>query len=99
MRNEVGLRAGVDRFEEIRREKIPLMKGNDQRSWIKALDCANLAWVGEMVTRSALERRNPEGSITVTISLSWIKVCRNGSNFAKTETASTADPNRLRSPR
>jgi succinate dehydrogenase/fumarate reductase flavoprotein subunit len=56
-----GLKAGVDRFEEIRRDKIPLLKGNDQRSWIKALNCANLAWVGEMVTRSALERRESRG--------------------------------------
>ena len=61
VRNESGLNSGIARFEEIRREKIPLLKGKDQRSWIKALDCANLAWVGEMVTRSALERRESRG--------------------------------------
>jgi succinate dehydrogenase/fumarate reductase flavoprotein subunit len=48
VRNETGLNSGVAGYEEIRREKIPLLKGQDQRSWIKALDCANLAWVGEI---------------------------------------------------
>jgi fumarate reductase (CoM/CoB) subunit A len=61
VRNEAGLLSGVASFETIRREKMPLVKGKDQRSWIKALECANLAWVGEMVTRSALERRESRG--------------------------------------
>jgi succinate dehydrogenase/fumarate reductase flavoprotein subunit len=61
VRNKPGLEAGVKGFEEIRREKIAKTKGGDQRSWIKALECANLAWVGEMVTRSALERCESRG--------------------------------------
>ncbi|HZD40271.1 MAG TPA: hypothetical protein VE131_06080, partial [Terriglobales bacterium] len=52
---------GIDQFESLRKEKIPCMKGTDQRGWIKALECANLAWVGEMVTRSACERRETRG--------------------------------------
>jgi succinate dehydrogenase/fumarate reductase flavoprotein subunit len=61
VRNQSGLKVGVNGFEEIRREKIPKIKGSEQRSWIKALECANLAWVGEMVTRSALERTESRG--------------------------------------
>jgi succinate dehydrogenase/fumarate reductase flavoprotein subunit len=61
VRNQTGLVAGINGFEEIRREKIAKTKGVDQRSWIKALECANLAWVGEMVTRSALARSESRG--------------------------------------
>lgn len=61
VRNHRGLKIGIDGFEEIRRGKIGKVKGNDQRSWIKALECANLAWVGEMVTRSALARTESRG--------------------------------------
>ncbi|MGH7886371.1 MAG: FAD-dependent oxidoreductase, partial [Candidatus Binatia bacterium] len=61
VRNRKGLEAGVNGFEEIRRAKIAKVKGNDQRSWIKALECANLACVGEMVTRSALARNESRG--------------------------------------
>jgi len=62
-----------------------LVKGKDQRSWIKALDCANLAWVGEMVTRSALERRESRGQhyredypAKEADLLKWIKVLKDG---------------------
>jgi fumarate reductase (CoM/CoB) subunit A len=61
VRNEAGLRSGLNKFEEIRREKVPATKGKDQRGLIKALECANLAWVGEMVTRCALERKESRG--------------------------------------
>ncbi len=61
VRNDRGLKTGIKGFEEIRRGKIGKVKGNDQRSWIKALECANLAWVGEMVTRSALARTESRG--------------------------------------
>jgi fumarate reductase flavoprotein subunit len=61
VRNAQGLNVGISGFETIRRGKIPDMKGKDQRSWIKALECANLAWVGEMVTRGALERTESRG--------------------------------------
>jgi succinate dehydrogenase/fumarate reductase flavoprotein subunit len=61
VRNENGLRMGIDGFEEIQHAKIPRVKGKDQRGWIKALECANLARVGEMVARSALERRESRG--------------------------------------
>jgi fumarate reductase (CoM/CoB) subunit A len=61
VRNERGLRHGVKRFEELRFEKIPKMRGADVRGWIKALECANLAFCGEMIARSALERRESRG--------------------------------------
>ena len=61
VRNESGLKKGIEKFREIRCEKIARLKGTDQRSWIKALECANLARVGEMVARSALERRESRG--------------------------------------
>jgi succinate dehydrogenase/fumarate reductase flavoprotein subunit len=61
VRNAAGLHAGMTRFEAIRREKIPEIRAQDQRSWIKAIECTNLAWVGEMVTRSALERCESRG--------------------------------------
>ena len=61
VRNESGLARGIERFREIRCEKIPQTKGKDLRGWIKALECGNLAWVGEMVARSALERRETRG--------------------------------------
>ncbi len=61
VRNENGLKDGLRRFEEIRMEKVPKVKGKNLRSWIKALECINLAWVGEMVARSALERRESRG--------------------------------------
>ena len=94
VRNETGLNSGIARFEEIRLEKIPLVKGKDQRGWIKALNCANLAWIGEMVTRSALERRESRGQHfrddypAKEESLpKWIKVSKNGSTVeCKTET-------------
>jgi len=60
VRNETGLNTGVAGFDAIRK-KISELKGTDQRSWIKALECANLAWVGAMVTRSALARRESRG--------------------------------------
>lgn len=61
VRNENGLNQGIAGFEAIRKEKIAQVKGNDQRSWIKALECANLAWIGEMVTQSALARNESRG--------------------------------------
>lgn len=85
VRNEAGLKSGIAGFEEIRRNKIPLVKGKDQRHWIKALDCANLAWVGEMVTRSALERRESRGQhfrddypSKEKTDLKWIKIYKSG---------------------
>ncbi len=61
VRNEDGLRTGIRRFEEIRRETAPRIKGKDLRALIKALECENLAWVGEIVARSALERNESRG--------------------------------------
>lgn len=61
VRSADGLRSGMRRFEEIRREKAPKTKGKDLRALIKALECENLAWVGEMVARSALERNESRG--------------------------------------
>ena len=57
VRNEGGLTAGIERFREIRREKVPRLKADNLRDLIKSLECSNLAWVGEMVARCALERR------------------------------------------
>jgi succinate dehydrogenase/fumarate reductase flavoprotein subunit len=64
VRDESGLTRGIEKFREIRCEKIPQLKGKDLRGWIKALECANLARVGEMVARSALERRESRGQHT-----------------------------------
>jgi succinate dehydrogenase/fumarate reductase flavoprotein subunit len=61
LRNASGLARGIERFMEIRREKIPRTRGKDIRGWIKALECANLARVGEMVARSASERTETRG--------------------------------------
>jgi succinate dehydrogenase/fumarate reductase flavoprotein subunit len=86
VRNAQGLKKGVSGFEEIRRDKIWRVKGRDQRGWIKALECANLAWVGEMVAKCALERRESRGQHyrddypqrDDTNLLTWNKVFRSG---------------------
>jgi succinate dehydrogenase/fumarate reductase flavoprotein subunit len=61
VRNERGLQKGISAFEEIRREKIPRLKSREQRGWIKALECCNLAWIGEVVAKCALERTESRG--------------------------------------
>jgi succinate dehydrogenase/fumarate reductase flavoprotein subunit len=61
VRNGPGLAKGIEKFRQIRCEKIPRTTGKDLRGWIKALECGNLAWVGEMIARSALERRESRG--------------------------------------
>ncbi len=61
VRNADRLKTGMEKFAEIRTEKTPRIKGKDLRSLIKALECKNLAWVGEMVARSALERSESRG--------------------------------------
>ena len=61
VRNEPGLKSGIEKFREIRCEKIPQTRGKDLKGWIKALECSNLAQVGEMVARSALERQETRG--------------------------------------
>jgi succinate dehydrogenase/fumarate reductase flavoprotein subunit len=64
VRNEGGLTAGIERFREIRREKVPRLKADNLRDLIKSLECSNLAWVGEMVARCALERKESRGQHT-----------------------------------
>ena len=64
VRNERGLTAGLERFQEIRREKVPRLKADNLRDLIKSLECSNLAWVGEMVAACALERRESRGQHT-----------------------------------
>ena len=64
VRNERGLTAGLDRFQEIRREKVPRLKADNIRDLIKSLECSNLSWVGEMVARCALERKESRGQHT-----------------------------------
>lgn len=64
VRNERGLTAGLDRFREIRREKVPRLKAANVRDLVKALECSNLSRVGEMVARCALERRESRGQHT-----------------------------------
>jgi succinate dehydrogenase/fumarate reductase flavoprotein subunit len=87
VRNENGLRVGIYGFEEIQHAKVPHVKGSDQRGWIKALECANLGRVGEMVTRSALERRESRGQHyredypeTDECLPNWIKIFKAGEN-------------------
>ena len=64
VRNERGLTSGVERFQEIRREKVPRLKAGNLRDLIKSLECSNLSWVGEMVAACALERRESRGQHT-----------------------------------
>ncbi len=64
VRNERGLTAGVERFREIRREKVPRLKAGNLRDLVKSLECSNLSWVGEMVAACALERRESRGQHT-----------------------------------
>lgn len=61
VRNEKGLEQGMRQFQAIRREKVPELKAPGIRELITALECANLARVGEMVARCALERRESRG--------------------------------------
>ena len=64
VRNERGLAAGLERFRELRHEKVPRLKADDLRGLIKSLECCNLAWVGEMVAACALDRRESRGQHT-----------------------------------
>ena len=64
VRNERGLTAGLERFQEIRGEKVPRLKTDNVRDLIKSLECSNLSWVGEMVARCALERKESRGQHT-----------------------------------
>jgi len=64
VRNEKGLESGLQRFEAIRNEKVPELRADGIRGLIMALECSNLAWVGEMVARCALERRESRGQHT-----------------------------------
>ena len=64
VRNERGLTAGLERFREIRQEKVPRLKADNIRDLIKSLECSNLSWVGEMVARCALERKESRGQHT-----------------------------------
>jgi succinate dehydrogenase/fumarate reductase flavoprotein subunit len=90
VRNAPGLRKGFLGFEEIRKDKISWVKAKDQRGWIKALECANLAWVGEMVAKCALERRESRGQHyrddypqrDDANLLSWSKVSRSGDSVS-----------------
>jgi succinate dehydrogenase/fumarate reductase flavoprotein subunit len=95
LRNASGLARGIERFMEIRREKIPHTRGKDVRGWIKAVECANLARVGEMVARSASERKETRGqhsredypSRDDQNWLKWVKVYKDGE-----EIRCTAEP-------
>jgi succinate dehydrogenase/fumarate reductase flavoprotein subunit len=64
VRNERGLTAGLEGFQEIRREKVSRLKADNIRDLIKSLECSNLSWVGEMVARCALERKESRGQHT-----------------------------------
>ncbi len=64
VRNEHGLTAGIERFRELRHEKVPRLKADNLRDLIKSLECSNLSWVGEMVAACALERRESRGQHT-----------------------------------
>ena len=64
VRNEPGLTSGVERFREIRSEKVPRLKADNLRDLVKSLECANLSWVGEMVAACALERKESRGQHT-----------------------------------
>ena len=64
VRNERGLTAGLEGFQEIRCEKVPRLKADNIRDLIKSLECSNLSWVGEMVAACALERRESRGQHT-----------------------------------
>ena len=64
VRNERGLAAGIERFREIRHEKVPKLKADNLRDLIKSLECSNLSWVGEMVAACALERKESRGQHT-----------------------------------
>ena len=64
VRNEPGLTSGLERFRELRHEKVPKLKADDLRGLIKSLECSNLSWVGEMVAACALERRESRGQHT-----------------------------------
>ncbi len=61
VRSERGLREGVQKFAGVRKDMLRTVKARDVRRWIKALECENLAWCGEMIARSALERRESRG--------------------------------------
>ncbi len=86
VRNERGLAAGLERFREIRHEKVPRLKAGNIRGLIKSLECANLSWVGEMVASCALERKESRGQHTRDDyperddqhCLNWISVVKDG---------------------
>lgn len=61
VRNEKGLASGLQCFQEIRNEKVPRLRAQDLRTLICSLECSNLSWVGEMVARCALERKESRG--------------------------------------
>jgi len=64
VRSEQGLQSGIQRFANIRHEHIPALRAGNIRGLIMALECSNLAWVGEMVARCALERKESRGQHT-----------------------------------
>lgn len=86
VRNERGLVNGLERFREIRRDKVPRIKANNLRDLISSLECSNLSWVGEMVAACALERRESRGQHAREDyperddknCLNWITVQKNG---------------------
>jgi succinate dehydrogenase/fumarate reductase flavoprotein subunit len=61
VRNGNGLEDGVKRFQEIKTDKVPKIKAENMRSLVKAIECSNLSWVGEMVALSALTRTESRG--------------------------------------